>query len=139
MGNWSLYSKDLKMNSLYGDLEINASDIVFNTKKVSILKNTIIERYKTNVGDCILNPDYGSNVEEYIGRGIDSDLLESIRTSFRYSLTFDNFIDNSELQIVPIQISSNTLKIYTYISTTESDDEIVITTTYNLEEGFSFD
>lgn len=135
MGFWSTLKSDIKIDPLYGDIEITGGDLVLSKKRKEILIHTIIDRYKTSFNDYLLSPNYGANLEVFIGRGIDNRLMEDIQTAFRYSLTYDNFVDSNELEIIVIKID-NTIKIYTYVNTEQ--EEIAITTTYS-KEGLSFD
>ena len=81
---WKTSSRDLKVDPLYGDFELDNNDIKLIKKPIDILKDTVIERYKTNIGDFRLNMAYGANLDRYIGQGIDTNLVENIITSFRY-------------------------------------------------------
>lgn len=135
MGTWSTITTDLKMDSNYGDFEIIGGDIFLNKNKKEILKDVIIERFKTSSNDFILNPEYGADLERYLGKGIDQRLKESLLTSFKYSLTYDGFIDNNELDIVIIQVK-NQFNIFVYI-TINNEQERVIEAIYN-KEGISF-
>lgn len=135
MGLWSTVTSDIKIDSQYGDIEIYGGDLVLTKRNKEILKHTIIDRFKTSFNDYLLFPDYGANLEVFIGRGIDNKLAEDLHTAFRYALTYDNFIENSELEILPI-ILNNSIKMYTYINTETEDVSIVAT--YD-KEGLSFD
>ena len=137
MAIWNTVKKDIKMNSLYGDMEFKNNDMVMSSRSSEILRHTAIERYKTNLNDFSLNPYYGADIERFIGKGIDSDLISSIVASLRYSLTYDDFIDNRSLEIVPVIINQNDLKLYTYIKSGDSDIEI--TATYNNDGVFEID
>ncbi len=136
MGYWSTINRDIKLDSNYGDFEINGGDLVFVQNKIEILKNVIIERFKTNNNDFKLNPNYGADLERYIGKGVDHKVKESIETSFRYALTYDGLLDSDEIDIVIIQLQ-NILKIYIYVRV-EDEQVRVVEATYNQEE-FSFD
>ena len=135
MGLWSTVTSDIKIDSQYGDIEIYGGDIILSKRNKEILKHTIIDRFKTSFNDYLLSPDYGANLEVFLGRGIDNKLAEDLHTAFRYSLTYDSFVENSELDIVPL-IVNNSIKMYTYVSTAEEDVSIIAT--YN-KEGLSFD
>lgn len=135
MSLWSSLTTDIKIDSLYGDIEIYGGDIVLSKKRKEILINTVIDRYKTSFNDYLLLPNYGANLDIFIGRGIDNKLIEDIKTTFRYALTYDNFVDNTELEIIAVKID-NTIEIHTYITTDQ--EEVAITATYS-REGLSFD
>lgn len=136
MGFWVNVKTDLKINPLFGDFEINGNDIVINRQSKSILRDTIIERFKTNFNDFVLNPNYGANLERFLGRGISSPLVQEIITSFRYSLTYDNFVSNGELDIVPVVID-NIVRLYVYIII-NNKEELILQVFYQ-DGGLSFD
>lgn len=114
MSIWDGVSKDIKVDSNYGDIELLNKDIRTTTNTRDICKDTVIERYKTNINDFALNPNYGADLEKNIGKGIDRNLSNSLVASLRYSLTYDNFIDANNLSIIPL-IIGNEIKLYTYI------------------------
>lgn len=123
MAIWYLVSRDLKIDADYGDFELVNSDIKLSQKSIDILYDTVIERYKTNLNDFALNPDYGADIERFIGSGIDKVLCDNIIASLRYSLTYDNFIDSNSLEIIPI-ILDHTIRLFTYIQTNGTTLEI---------------
>lgn len=136
MGFWSSVTTDIKINSTYGDIEIVGGDLVLNKNTQQILKDVIIERFKTNSNDFLLYPDYGADLDSYLGKGIDLKLLEDITTSLRYSLTYDNYLNNNEVSVVGLLLN-NSIKLYVYVVINEQEVKIV-TATYN-KEGLSFD
>lgn len=135
MSYWNSVKTDLKIDSNYGDFEIVGNDIYMTRSSKEILKHTIIERFKTNLNDFNLNPNYGAHLEDFIGRGIDEKLAEDIVTRFRYSLTYDNYLSNNELEILSVVIE-HTIKLYVYISTLSEEIQIIVT--YD-REGINFD
>lgn len=135
MSYWNNVKTDLKIDSNYGDFEIVGNDIYMTRSSKEILKHTVIERFKTNLNDFNLNPNYGASLEDFIGRGIDERLAEDVVTRFRYSLTYDNFLSNNELEILSV-VMGNTIKIHTYISTLAEEIQIIVT--YD-REGINFD
>lgn len=137
MGTWVTVNSDIKIDSNFGDISIKGGDLELNKKKKNILTDVIIERFKTNYNDFILSPDYGADLEKFIGRGIDVKLLEEVKTSLRYSLTYDDFISNNELDLVLI-VLNNSLKIYVYIQIDGKEDEAVVIANYT-KEGITFD
>lgn len=136
MGIWNNIKSDIKVNSEYGDFEILGGDLVLSKNSKEISKNLIIERFKTNLNDFQLNPTYGANLDEYLGRGISNKLIEEIVTRLRFTLTYDNFFNNSDIEILPIVLDKNSIQIRVYLVTNE--DEALVSVTYN-EGEFSFD
>ena len=114
------------------NFEISNNDIVTERNQLVILKNVIIERYKTNFNDFILKPNYGANLDRFIGKGMDKDMIENIVFSLKKSLTYDNFINVNDIEIIPI-VLPNMLRIFTYITT--PNDTLSIESKYDYSEG----
>lgn len=112
---WQTVSTDLKIDSNYGDFEIVNNDLVMFRKSKDILRNTVIERYKTNFNDIVIDPYYGANLDKYIGKGISKPLIEQITNSMKVCLTYDGFVEQGDLTIVPIVLDDNVLRVFTYI------------------------
>ena len=129
---WKTVTKDFLVDSNYGDFEISNNDIVTERNQLVILKNVIIERYKTNFNDFILKPNYGANLDRFIGKGMDKDMIENIVFSLKKSLTYDNFINVNDIEIIPI-VLPNMLRIFTYITT--PNDTLSIESKYDYSEG----
>lgn len=136
MSIWNSIKSDIKINSEYGDIEILGGDLVLSKTNKEIAKHVIIERFKTNLNDFQLNPNYGANLEEYLGRGINNKLIEEIVTRLRFILTYDNYFNSSEIELLPVILDKNSIKIMLYLTTSENDPMVAIT--YN-EGEFSFD
>ena len=130
MGLWSFLKKDFKVDSNFGDFEIENNDLKVTRNAVEIMRDTVIERYKTNFQDFVLNPNYGANLQRFLGSGIDNNLSDSLVASFKYSLTYDGFLALNELRIIPI-ILGNSIKLFTYISTSSGNLELVV----SVEDG----
>ena len=130
MGYWSFLKKEIKVDSNFGDFELENNDLKTTRNPTEVLVDTVIERYKTNYKDFILNPNYGANLQQYLGKGVNHALADSIVTSFKYILTYDNFLSLTEVRITPI-ILGNSIKLFTYISVANGELELVVT----LEEG----
>jgi len=136
MGIWNSIKSDIKINSEYGDVEILGGDLVLSKTNKEIAKNVIIERFKTNLNDFQLNPNYGANLDEYLGRGISNKLVEEIVTRLRFTLTYDNYFLNSEIELLPVILDNNGIQIMLYLANNEN--EPMVSVTYN-EGEFSFD
>lgn len=128
MSIWNGINKDIRVDANYGDIELINNDINVTNDTMTICKDTIIERYRTNLNDFMLNPEYGADLEKNIGKGIDTRLCNSLVASLRYALTYDNFIDTTQLTIVPL-IIMNEIKLYTYVQV--GNTTLEITSTYD--------
>lgn len=128
MSIWSGINRDIRVDANYGDIEFSNNDVSVTNDTRLICRDTIIERYRTNMNDFALNPEYGADLEKNIGKGIDLKLCNSLVASLRYALTYDNFIDATQLTIVPL-IIMNEIKLYTYIQVGSTTLEI--TSTYD--------
>ncbi len=124
MGFWMYVKNDVKTDSSFGDFELNSNDLKMNQNPLEILEDVVKERFKTSLEDFILNPNYGSNIKENLGKGLDMKLADRVIASLKYSLTYDNFLSHTDFNIVPI-ILKNELKLYTYIHASRNDVTIV--------------
>lgn len=136
MSIWNLVSRDILIDSFFGDIELVNNDVVVSTKPKDILKNVVIERYKTNYGDFILDPNSGAGLDKYVGKGLDKNLADNVATQFRYALTYDNFISNEDLEIYTF-IINNVLHIQTYIQM--NNEVLTINATFDSEGVFEID
>lgn len=90
---------DIKMSPDYGDIVISNGNIATNNYPEDVIKDAIIERYKTSVGDIMLQPSYGANLGQFIGKGITRQLAESLVNLLNYTLTVDGLVTRSQLTI----------------------------------------
>lgn len=128
--------RDIKIAPQYGDIVLKNSNIICNTNYIDILKDAVIERYKTAFGDFPLQPSYGSNISQYRGKGITSKLAESIVALLKYSLTYDELVDQNSLTISYIIITNN---IYIRTEINLESDSVVLDSTYNSEGVFKIE
>lgn len=136
MSIWKNISSDINIDAAYGDIAIRSKEIVFNKSKRDLLKDVVLERFKTDQYDFIINPEYGADLGRFKGRGIDTRLAEELKTALRYSLTYDDFISSQELDIVPL-VLTNTIKLYVYVKI-DGVTENIATAVYT-SEGLRFD
>lgn len=123
-------TKDILIDPQYGDFIIN-TDVKYVRGK-TVLLNTILERLNTNHGDFRLEPDSGADLERFIGAGIDSKLISNMKLSIQYSLTRDNLISSSDIEILALQVSNNNV-IFRIIVTIDGS-EITLTKTFRNED-----
>lgn len=107
--------KDLFFNSEYGDL-IFDNDFKY-VKDIDYYLNIVRERLKTNVNDFRLQPTSGTDLERFNGSGIDKKLLTSMKTAIEYSLTFDNFLNIEDIEVLIIQTENNSVYIRVILTT----------------------
>ena len=129
-------SADLKTDNTYGDFNITSRDIVLNKNPKYIIKDVILDRVKTQNQDYPLSPESGASLANFIGKGIDRNLAEDLKTAVRYALTYDDFLSPMDLDIVTLVVE-NTIQIYIYLKMFGEDEEVIRITYTN--EGINFD
>lgn len=100
-----MYSKniqrDLRMDK-YGDISFSGYDIKSTRNENDIVVQNSEHRIMTGHGDLYLHRLYGANLESFIGRKITEGLATEIQRSIVKSLTSDNFLNASQLSVIPI-------------------------------------
>ena len=100
-----MYSKniqrDLRMDK-YGDISFSGYDIKSTRNENDIVVQNSAHRIMTGHGDLYLHRLYGANLESFIGRKITEGLATEIQRSIVKSLTSDNFLNASQLSVIPI-------------------------------------
>ena len=94
-----MYSKsiqrDLRMDK-YGDISFSGYDIKSTRNENDIVVQNSAHR------DLFLHKLYGANLQSFIGRKINQNLAVEIQRSIVDSLTSDNFLNASQLSVIPI-------------------------------------
>ena len=100
-----MYSKniqrDLRMDK-YGDISFSGYDIKSTRNENDIVVQNSAHRIMTGHRDLFLHKLYGANLQSFIGRKINQNLAIEIQRSIVDSLTSDNFLNASQLSVIPI-------------------------------------
>ena len=100
-----MYSKsiqrDLRMDK-YGDISFSGYDIKSTRNENDIVVQNSAHRIMTSHRDLFLHKLYGENLQSFIGRKINQNLAVEIQRSIVDSLTSDNFLNASQLSVIPI-------------------------------------
>jgi hypothetical protein len=101
---------DLQFSS-DGDLVLSPSGGVLDTALYPLmsLKQEIITRLLTNVGDWRQHPWMGTNAQQYIGEKNDSETIEALIESIIQGLTNDRLVNKDDLKIEWAKWDANTV------------------------------
>ncbi len=82
-----------------GDLVVDAGGTIVDTALYPLLslKQEIISRILTNVGDISQHPWLGTNAQQYIGEPNSDETVEAMIEAISIGLTNDNLIDRKDL------------------------------------------
>ena len=114
------------LTSYFGDFIIDKNDLIdtftFEDTREDLfgvsLKQEVIKRVEAYDADWQLHPEFNTNLRDLIGTVADIDyVMRSGEFSIRKILTFDNFIDTSDLSIYPIRIGPTTVPFAVVINT----------------------
>jgi hypothetical protein len=91
---------DLRFSS-DGDLVLDPGGGIVDTSLYPLLslKQEIITRILTNVGDWPQHPWMGTNMQQYIGEKNDDETMQALSTSLRQGLTNDDLVSDRDLTI----------------------------------------
>lgn len=93
--------RDLRMDK-YGDISFSGYDIKSTRNENDIVVQNSAHRIMTSHRDLFLHKLYGANLQSFIGRKINQNLAVEIQRSIVDSLTSDNFLNASQLSVIPI-------------------------------------
>lgn len=82
-----------------GDLVLDQGGAIVDTSLYPLLslKQEIVSRILTNVGDISQHPWLGTNAQQYVGEKNDDETIEALIESLTVGLTNDGFIDKRDL------------------------------------------
>lgn len=86
----------------YGDISFSGYDIKSTRNENDIVVQNSAHRIMTSHRDLFLHKLYGANLQSFIGRKINQNLAIEIQRSIVDSLTSDNFLNASQLSVIPI-------------------------------------
>jgi len=84
-----------------GDLVLDEGGAIVDTVLYPLLslKQEIITRILTNVGDWPQHPWMGTNAQQYIGEPNSEDTIDALLESIKEGLTNDNLVDKRDLEL----------------------------------------
>jgi hypothetical protein len=82
-----------------GDLVVDQGGSIVDTSLYPLLslKQEIVSRILTNVGDISQHPWLGTNVQQYVGEPNNDETIEALVESLSIGLTNDNLVDRGDL------------------------------------------
>lgn len=111
------YNLDIYFNADAGDFEIINDEIPIINNKRRYLLNHAREVLKTNQYDIFSLPTFGASIFDYIGKGIDDDLIKELKLRIEDALVAFGVVTRDMLEIYA-GVIKNTLYInITYLNT----------------------
>lgn len=93
--------RDLRMDK-YGDISFGGYDIKTTINENDIVVQNSAHRIMTGHGELFLHRLYGANLQSFIGRKVNEQLATEMQRSIVQSLTSDNFLNASQISVIPI-------------------------------------
>jgi phage baseplate assembly protein W len=93
--------QDIHFDTEYGDIDISNEDFVLVSSYKKFILNYINDKLKSGYMDYFRHPEYGTDLQSYIGTGISESVLDNIRIKVRLSLAEEGYL------------KSNTVEVYT--------------------------
>lgn len=90
---------DLEFDETYGDFSITNGDVVLINSYRKYLKNYVVNKLKTQLGDIYGIPSTGMPFDKYIGKGIREEDLETLQTEILFDLLEEQVFKQSELEV----------------------------------------
>jgi len=135
--NINLINGDLDFDTHIGDFVIERDYINKIDRRREILKNIIRERLKTNFDDIYKYPEYGANIQQFIGQGLDNNLKEKIKNQTITALTYDNLLGVGDIE-THLSILENILYFRMFIINI-FEEPLSIGFTYNINGEYTID
>lgn len=123
------YTKDLFVDGTYGDFVLNGD--VRTIQDLDLIKNTANERIKTNFNDFRLFPTIGADIDRFIGKPVDTKMVSDIKLSIILSLTYDNFLNKNEIEVLHYRLDEYSIYFRTVL--TIQNKELIIENTFKSE------
>lgn len=130
---------DLRFSS-DGDLIVDEGGRMLDTATFPLLslKQEIITRVLSNVGDWREHPWLGTNAKAFVGEPHNEDTIERIVSSLRHGLTVDKFISSDDLEILWAKWDLNTLALVVVVEvgslSTEDEGKLEIPFVFDFED-----
>lgn len=122
----------------FGDFQLIGNDLKTINDPIKARLQALKDLIKTSFGDYYYLRRYGTDLESYIGKGMDSNIQASIERSLTQAIINENIFDSKEFSIYSIA-DGNTLYIRIFIFEGEADEatlNITYDTTTGVELGY---
>lgn len=122
----------------FGDFQLVGNDLKTINDPIKARIQALKDLIKTSFGDYYYLRRYGTDLESYIGKGMDSNIQASIERSLTQAIINENIFDSREFSIYSIA-DGNTLYIRIFIFEGEADEatlNITYDTTTGVELGY---
>ena len=127
-------ASSINFNPAFGDISVNNGDINLVRNGFRNHGNTLITLFKTNILDYELDPDYGLNLDSFIGQGVSEDLATRIELDIISKIKKFTFIpEMNSIEIFHL-IEDNTIHFRIIIPGVDS-----LNLSYLSEKGFTIE
>ena len=123
-----------------GDLIVDEGGKMLDSATFPLLslKQEIITRVLSNIGDWNDHPWLGTNMQAFIGEPNNEDTIQKIVSSLRHGLTVDNLVSNDDLEILWAKWDVNTLAMVVVVEvgglSTEDEGKLEIPFVFDFED-----
>lgn len=93
----------INFNTAYGDISFEGGDIALIRNRDRTDLQAIINLFKTSEGDYLYTPDFGLDIDRYIGKPIDQELCLLLANKITNTLIKnDIIISSSDIEVLHI-------------------------------------
>lgn len=123
-----------------GDLIVDGGGKMLDSATFPLLslKQEIITRVLSNIGDWNDHPWLGTNMQAFIGEPNNEDTIQKIVSSLRHGLTVDNLVSNDDLEILWAKWDVNTLAMVVVVEvgglSAENEGKLEIPFVFDFED-----
>lgn len=126
--------QDINFNIAYGDISFTHGKIDMLIKESPIVLQKIIQVLKTNFEDYKHFPEYGANIEEFIGEPIDKNLADRIQGVVLSVINSEDVLPSLNKFNLPYVIQKNTILFRLIV-----DDYISLKLDFEKDKGFKLE
>lgn len=105
-----LFSKNGDFVFEFGDIKDS-----YNLNGLGFIEEVEL-RIKSSQNDWYFDPEYGANLDRYVGQMINPSLIQAINESIRFALTYDDFLSLSNFSVDVQQIGINEVAVKVFFS-----------------------
>lgn len=92
-----------------GDLLIGPTDDLYVLRNLDAVKQGIEFRIKTDLGDMLIHPKLGNRLRDIAGKRNTREVADQGRASIIGCLTYGNFLDPKDINVVAIPMDANNI------------------------------